>query len=111
MDNKNEYENTSYEDILFKNRIMQINKEFSSETCAEWIGKIIALDILEEKPIILLINSEGGDALSALGVIDLIQSIRSKVYTVCMGATFSCASMVEAPRCGVTIICGWFRKG
>src|ERR1700676_949090 len=90
--NNNEEGNSSYEDILFKNRIVQIDKEFTSETCSEWIGKIIALDLIEKKIIILLVNSEGGDAMSALGLIDLIQNIESPVYTVCIGATYSCAS-------------------
>lgn len=81
-----------YEEILFNNRIISINKDFSEESCSEWIGKILALDLQNDAPIILLINSFGGAVYPAFGVIDVVQNSNSPVYTVCTGTAQSCAA-------------------
>ena len=51
---------------------------------------MIALDVLEVKPIKLIIDSEGGAAADGLALFDTMQSLRSPVYTIGRG---TCASM------------------
>jgi len=93
MSNKESDEDIlSYEEILYMNRIISINKDFTEETCSEWIGKIVALDLQDDKPIILLINSNGGSAYPTMGLIDVVQNSNSPVYTVCVGIAASCAA-------------------
>ena len=89
---KSQPESSNYEEVLFKNRIISINKEFTEETCSEWMGKIISLDLLDDKPIILLINSGGGHVYSTMGLIDVVQNCNSPIYTVCVGLAGSCAA-------------------
>ena len=89
--------NLEYLDELFEKRIIIIDKEFTEETCAEWIGKLILLDLQgakTKKPIIILINSYGGDLHGALGLMRIIKNSVCPVYTVCIGIAQSSGSII-----------------
>lgn len=47
-----------------------------------------------ETPICLYINSNGGEAKSSFGIIDVIRSLRAPVYTYCIGSCASAAALI-----------------
>jgi len=94
---KEYFANESYLDELFSKRIILIDKEITEELCGEWIGKIALLDLKgakTKKPIILLVNTYGGDAYAAMGVMDVIKNCVCPVITVCIGVAMSGGSVI-----------------
>jgi len=88
---------TTYLEELFEKRIILVDKDVSPESCGEWVGKITLLDLKgakTKKPIILLINSYGGDAYASLGMIDVIKNCVCPVITVCIGIAMSGGSVI-----------------
>lgn len=83
---------------LYNKRIIFIDKEITAESSSTWISQIIALDLQNNKPIIILINSTGGDVYSTLAMVDIMESVKSPVYTVATGLAASCAALILA--CG-----------
>jgi ATP-dependent Clp protease protease subunit len=80
-------------DELFEKRVIVLDREFTEQSCAEVIAKIILLNLKTvKKPIIILINSPGGEVYSMFGVIDVIENSRAPVYTVCTGMAASAAA-------------------
>lgn len=55
----------------------------------------------KQKPINLVINSDGGSVYEALGVIDYIQSLDVKVNTICRGRAMSAAALILCAGTGV----------
>jgi len=96
-----------YLDDLFNKRIILIDRDISSESCSEWIGKIALLDIASSKTkraITLFINSYGGDPYAAFGLMDVMKNSVSPITTVCIGVAMSAASVVLGAgkrRCAV----------
>lgn len=90
-------DNENYLEGLFNKRIILINKEINEESTTEWIGRITLLDLKigkPKKPIILMINSYGGNPYCALGMANIIQNTLCPVTTVCIGAAMSAASIL-----------------
>jgi ATP-dependent Clp protease protease subunit len=85
---------TNSRTFLLQNRILFLDKDFDEPNCCDVIANIIALNIISKKPIILLINSKGGEVFSMFGLIDVIESSISPIYTVCIGAAISAAADV-----------------
>jgi len=95
-------------DILsFKERIIWLTGEIVGATdrtygtSREIIEKILAWNIQDRsvnaedrKPIHILINSEGGDMMEALAIIDAIQSSKTPVYTHVIGEAYSAAFLI-----------------
>jgi ATP-dependent Clp protease protease subunit len=63
--------------------------EINTELAADVISKLFVLDEIDDAPIILHINTEGGDAHAAFAIYDVMRSIRSPIVTIAMGL---CAS-------------------
>lgn len=81
-------------EALFAKRIILIDSEMTDESCSEWIGRIALLDISGKKPIIILVNSYGGDFHGALGLADVIRACACPTITVCTGVAQSGGSIV-----------------
>jgi ATP-dependent Clp protease protease subunit len=94
---KKSLESINLADELFSRRIIQVDREITPDLCSEWIGRLIILDMAKvKKPIILLINSYGGDLHAALGLTDIMQKITSPIITACIGVAQSAASCILA---------------
>jgi len=76
--------------ILFKNRIILLNDEITSEVSRDIISDLIAMDQLSKSDIKIHINCPGGDITQGLAIVDTLRGCRSAVNTIICG---ECASM------------------
>lgn len=83
-----------------KERTLYLNGEVSSNNLAKFITTIIDINMEDDadekkykdfkrEPIILFINSKGGEAYEALALIDVIETSKTPVYTCCIGSCMS----------------------
>jgi len=94
---KKSFDSLSLIDELSSRRILLIDREISEDSCSELIGRIILLDMAKiKKPIILLINSYGGDLHAALGLTYVMKKTVSPIITACIGVAQSAASCILA---------------
>ena len=88
------YDLVSPGDLLLTDRKIFFTSEVNSETCDNLIKNLMALDAESDKEITIFINSNGGDVLSGLAAYDVIQTLRSPVRTVVIGAAFSMGAIL-----------------
>lgn len=79
-----------------KPRIILLIGEINTENVMNTIVKIQELDTISNEPIILEINSPGGSVDDGLALIDIMQSVKSPIYTVALGQASSMASLILA---------------
>lgn len=92
-------ESFDLEGLLFEKRIISIDSDIDTENTSQWISKISLLDLkckAKKLPIILLVNSYGGDAYAALGMVDVIKNSVCPIYTVCIGTAQSAGALILA---------------
>ena len=78
------------EQKLHDNRIIRIPGEIEPEIADEVMANLLEMDDEGHKPIMLYINSPGGEVVSGLQIIDTMYAIKSDVITINTGM---CASM------------------
>lgn len=81
------------EDLL-KKRVLWLAGEISLPNSIHITQRLLYLDLISTSPIHLFINSEGGEDHQTWAVVDLIESLRSPVYTYCVGICASNGSTV-----------------
>lgn len=81
------------EQTLYDNRIIRIPSEIEPGIADEVMAKLLAMDDEGRKPIMLYINSPGGEVVSGLQIIDTMYAVKSDVITINTGM---CASMGAA---------------
>ena len=81
---------------MIDNRIIFINSEINDTLAQRIIMELLYLDSQNNEDINLYINSPGGDVMAGLAIIDVIQSIKSKVNTICIGKCYSMAAIILA---------------
>lgn len=79
---------------LLYDRILYFGENFTSETCNLAIAQLLYLNSLDEREIMLYINSSGGSVIDGLGVIDTINFINSPVSTTCIGMAASMGAVL-----------------
>lgn len=89
-------ETTEITNDLFEKRIILINKDIDEESVGEWVGRLLLLDLKNQKPILLFVHTFGGNAYSAYGLVDVIQHCKSPIITVCNGLAASGGSLILA---------------
>lgn len=78
---------------LFEKRVIAFDREFSEQSCIDAIAKIVLLNLQsQKKPIVIIVNSPGGEIYSSFGLVDAIMTSKAPVYTVCMGMAGSAAA-------------------
>lgn len=82
--------NTDVDQIMLDNRTITISTEIEPQMADEVMKCLLAFDDEGHKPIMLYINSPGGEVQSGLQIIDTMNSIKSDVITINTGM---CASM------------------
>lgn len=93
--------------VSFKERMLWLNGEIVPDTARdigtakEIVDKIITwnkqdkdIPVEERKPINLIINSEGGDMMQALTIIDIITASKTPVHTYVIGMAYSAAFLI-----------------
>ena len=78
------------EQKLHDNRIIRIPGKIEPEIADEVMANLLEMDDEGHKPIMLYINSPGGEVISGLQIIDTMYAIKSDVITINTGM---CASM------------------
>lgn len=79
---------------LLYDRILYFGEEVNSETCNLAIAQILYLNSLEEKDIMLYINSGGGSVVDGLGLIDTMNYVESEISTLCVGMAASMGAVL-----------------
>lgn len=80
---------------LLKSRTVLLSSEVSPSTARRVIEQLLVLEADDpEAPIILLVNSPGGEVHSGFAVFDTIRFIRPRVRIVCTGLTASIATII-----------------
>jgi ATP-dependent Clp protease protease subunit len=89
----------------YSNRILTLSGEIDSESSTDIIEAIIDLNCQdaakvaksqkkEVEPIILIVNSIGGDVYAGFGIISAIENSNAPVHTKCIGTAMSMAFAV-----------------
>jgi ATP-dependent Clp protease protease subunit len=91
--------------VLLENRIIKLTGQVNFEM-ADWLtSALLALDEDSHKPIQLFILSPGGSVHAGLAIIDVMNHIKSPVYTIGMGLMASMgAAILSAGEKGHRII-------
>ena len=83
---------------LLKDRIIFLGGEIDTLEANLIISQLLFLDSEGSDEIYLYINSGGGSITDGLAIIDTMETIKSPVYTVCVGQAASMAAVILA--CG-----------
>lgn len=83
-----------FDGLLFKRRIVQLRGPINAENYERLVTKLLQLDVMGSREIIILIDSKGGDVGYALSLHDIIRSLRSKTKGVVIGECSSSALVV-----------------
>lgn len=85
---------------LAQNRIIFIDGDIDSELANGVISQLIYLDSLNNDEITIYINSYGGSVYDGLGIIDVMDKIKSPIKTVSLSKSMSMGALILA--CGDT---------
>lgn len=87
------------ESKLLSNRKIFIEGMINSETACEFLRQIMFLVSEDaEKPINVLVNSQGGEINAGFLIYDIIQSCKTPIRLFCVGQAYSMAAIIVA--CG-----------
>ena len=79
---------------LFTHRKIFLFKEIDEDSARDTVLKFLLLDKINHKPILLYIDSPGGNIHDGMAIHDIIQHIKSPVSTICVGEASSMASLI-----------------
>lgn len=77
---------------LLEQRIIYIDGEIDDDSAHGVVEKLIKLDKVNHNDITMYINSTGGSVSAGFAIYDVMNMIKSKVSTICIG---KCASMAS----------------
>lgn len=81
--------------ILLSERTVLLFGEINEETAYKTVQKLLALDKINNEPILIAINSPGGSVSDGFAIIDAIQGIKSNVITLITGEACSMAGIIS----------------
>ena len=84
------------ESKLFSERKLFIEGSIDSESAFDFMKKIMYLNLENNKPISVYINSTGGEINSGLLMYDVIQSSKAPIQMLCTGKAYSMAAVLFA---------------
>ena len=85
-----------YHEQFHQERIVNLNGVVNTEMAERIVAQLLYLDRLEQKDIILLINSPGGSVADGMAIYDCMQCLESDVVTVAMGMAASMGAFLLA---------------
>jgi len=80
---------------LLYNRLLFLFGEIDERLSYHIVRRLAALDLINNKPIALYINSPGGNVDGGFAIIDAIKGIKSLVYTIISGEACSMAGIIS----------------
>src|ERR687897_1237203 len=98
------FDSSVYADLL-ERRIVFVRARLDHDAAMLVTAQLMALDADDDAPITLVVNSGGGPADAAVGVLDTMDLVRCPVDTSCVGRAEGTAAVVVAAgsgrrRCG-----------
>lgn len=81
--------------ILLKGRELFLFKTIDEKITIDIVRKLIALDKINNNPILLWINSGGGSIIDGFSIIDTMKAIKSPVVTIISGMAASMAGIIS----------------
>ena len=93
------FESSVYADLL-ERRIVFVRDRLDHDTAMLVTAQLMALDADDDAPITLVVNSGGGPADAAVGVLDTMDLVRCPVDTSCVGRAEGTAVVVVAAGSG-----------
>ena len=83
------------EQVLLRTRQILLYGEINTEKAKEVIEKLITLNDINHDPIALWINSGGGSVSDGFAIIDAMQGLEGKIYTIINGKACSMAGLIS----------------
>jgi len=74
-----------------KKRILLVNEDISNDLVEFVTMRLLDLDEASDEPIVIFINSAGGNLYEGINMFDVLKSLRSPVATVTLGHSLSSA--------------------
>lgn len=93
-DNKDKSQDAGLNDKLLNTRSLLISGEINKDTADRFAREILVLDSTSEEPIVVYINSPGGDVDAGFAIYDMIRYVNSPVKIVGMGLVASAAALI-----------------
>lgn len=86
---------TQVDEVLFQSRVIQVSGVVNSELAYRVNRELLALEKLDPaKPIVMYVDSPGGEINSGFSVFDTVRFIQPTVYTVVAGLAASMGSII-----------------
>lgn len=79
---------------LFKDRVIFLTTDVNDESANLIKAQLLYLDQISNEPIKLYIDSPGGDVYTGMGVIDVMNFVKSPIETVNIGLAASMAAVI-----------------
>ncbi len=91
-----EYPRESYVllDLLRRNRTIIISEPITPKLTRRFIAQMLWLDLQNQDPIRIYINTPGGSADDGFALFDIIRFVTAPVYTICVGLSASAGTLV-----------------
>ena len=93
-ENKNKNDDMSLNEKLLKTRSLLISGEINKDLADAFARQILVLDSDSSDPIVVYINSPGGDVDAGFAIYDMIRFVSSPVKIVGMGLVASAAALI-----------------
>lgn len=88
---------TSLADAYYRKGVVVLEGEINNESALAVIGQLTHLGLREDQePVILLINSPGGEIKAGMMIYDALQSTKLNVTVVCVGRAYSMGAVLLA---------------
>jgi len=95
-DKKDRFNEEFYYRILNKHRYILLYDEINNYSADIIVSKIKSMNLLDnKKPIILEINSSGGDVSCGFSIINAIEQSKAPIHTIISGQCCSMAAMIS----------------
>lgn len=90
----NNKEKMTMQEMMLENRTVFLTTAITPEVLSNMMATLFYLDALSDEPINLYISSPGGHVDAGLGIIDVMNSLRSPVHCYAIGTVASMASII-----------------
>ncbi|MCZ2224466.1 MAG: ATP-dependent Clp protease proteolytic subunit [Chitinophagales bacterium] len=81
---------------LSKYRNIFLCEEVTKDVAVTMSALLFYYDAINNDPIRIYINSNGGDVMALYNIYDVMQIINSPIYTICIGKAYSAAAVILA---------------
>ncbi len=86
---------------LFDHRTVYLRGPIVEQVADTLCAQLMALDAESDRDVTMFVNSPGGEMTGMFAVYDVVQLMRSRVHTVCVGMAASAGSFLLATGTGV----------